>query len=327
VNRPPVADPRPIRILAALLLASAAVASQAQRPNLNGTWAYQPGQSGLNLPAAPTAIGMLGSRFSITVDDARATLTSVASGASITSSMPLDGSRATSRQPGRLCEGERLVSRTARWDGTALVITSVGATPAGGGPTTEMNLPFILRLDGERLVVVVTIAQQGGPQQVGAVYARSTDPLPPPRAPDPVAGISATIGQLSWIAGTWQSAPSASGLVTEEIWSTPASGGMIAMARATRATAAGGTSLGSFEFLCIAERNGTVAYLAMPNARFPATLFILTSVTSNSATFENPSHDFPKMIRYRLTDDGGLETAVAGANGERMQTVVLRKKP
>ena len=57
----------------------------------------------------------------------------------------------------------------------------------------------------------------------------------------------------------------------------------------------------------------------------PATTFVLTALTPTSATFENPGHDFPKMIRYAQTADGGLETTIAGADGARAQTVALKK--
>ena len=80
-----------------------------------------------------------------------------------------------------------------------------------------------------------------------------------------------------------------------------------------------------FEFLCIAERGGSLAYLAMPGARTPATVFVATEVTPTSVTFENPSHDYPQLIRYALTPDGGLETTIAGANGARTMKVTLTR--
>ena len=55
--------------------------------------------------------------------------------------------------------------------------------------------------------------------------------------------------------------------------------------------------LAAFEFLRIVERDGGLVYIAQPNGR-PPTEFVLTGMTADSATFENPAHDFPKMIRY-----------------------------
>jgi hypothetical protein len=50
-------------------------------------------------------------------------------------------------------------------------------------------------------------------------------------------------------------------------------------------------------------------------------------MTADSATFENPAHDFPKMIRYTHRSDGGLEARVSGAGGERPQTFVFTRQP
>jgi hypothetical protein len=65
---------------------------------------------------------------------------------------------------------------------------------------------------------------------------------------------------------------------------------------------------------------------AMPNGRAPATEFVLTAVTKNSATFENPSHDYPKAIEYTRRADGSLETAISGTAGQRVVTVILKKQ-
>ena len=96
---------------------------------------------------------------------------------------------------------------------------------------------------------------------------------------------------------------------------------MLAISRTMRNNA-----MTAFEFLCIVERNGGLVYTAMPNARTPATDFTLTKVTPDSATFENAAHDYPKMIRYSKLADGSLETMIAGADGQRPVSVVLKKQ-
>jgi hypothetical protein len=53
---------------------------------------------------------------------------------------------------------------------------------------------------------------------------------------------------------------------------------------------------------------------------------VLTGITADSATFENPAHDFPKMIRYTRRPDGNLEARVSGANGERPQAFVFARQ-
>ena len=101
----------------------------------------------------------------------------------------------------------------------------------------------------------------------------------------------------------------------------PGGGAMLAISRTMR-----GTSMIAYEFLCIVERDGSLVYNAMPNGRAPATEFVLTHLTPDSATFENPSHDYPKAIKYTRRADGMLETAISGAPNQRIVTVVLKRQ-
>ena len=87
-----------------------------------------------------------------------------------------------------------------------------------------------------------------------------------------------------------------------------------------------GERLVAFEFLRIVERDGGLVYIAQPNGR-PPSEFVLTAIDANAATFENPAHDFPKMIRYTRREDGGLEARVSGSNGERAQSFVFTRLP
>ena len=83
--------------------------------------------------------------------------------------------------------------------------------------------------------------------------------------------------------------------------------------------------MASFEFLHIAERDGSLVYTALPNGRTP-TDFTLTEISSNSATFENPAHDYPTVVRYARRGDGSLETTISGANNQRAQSFVLKRQ-
>lgn len=84
--------------------------------------------------------------------------------------------------------------------------------------------------------------------------------------------------------------------------------------------------LTEFEFLCIVQRDGGLVYQAMPNGRSPATDFRMTHIDSNSVTFENPSHDFPKKIRYSLRSDGTLEAVVSGAAEDKPLTFTFTRQ-
>jgi len=305
------------RIVLISVAATAASAAHAQRPALSGTWFAVVADTPSTLPKAPGPT--LGTRFDLRLDGASATLVRPAREGTFTAMLPTDGTRTTSRLPGRLCEGESQFHETASWEGDALVLTVVGITPAGGGTTTEFKSRRIVRLEQpDKLVVEGTMTQAGQSRQVGTVYRRSTDPMPAARAALPLKGLAATIDQLAWIGTTWIGTTGA--VTTEERWTPAASGGMIGVSRTLR-----GTALASFEFLCIAERDGTLVYAAMPDARTPATLFVLTALTPTSATFEDPTHDYPQMVRYTLGADGTLETTIAGAAGARPRSVTLKK--
>jgi len=170
----------------------------------------------------------------------------------------------------------------------------------------------------DTLVVESTMTQAGKPQQVGAVYKRTTEAMAPLAAPLPSNKAAATIADAAWVGGLWVSEGAST---VEERWTPQAGGSMLAIGRTLR-----GTSMSAFEYLCIVERDGSLVYSAMPNGRSPATDFVLTQLAPDSLTFENPQHDFPKVIKYSKKADGTLETAISGAPGSRVITVTLTKK-
>jgi len=125
----------------------------------------------------------------------------------------------------------------------------------------------------------------------------------------------ATIADVAWLAGDWQGG---SGAVTvEERWTAPAGGAMLAVSRTIK-----GGRMVAFEFLRLIERDGGLVYIAQPNGR-PPTEFASTQISAGSATFENPAHDFPKVIRYTKRADGSLEARVSDG-GQRGETFVFR---
>jgi hypothetical protein len=139
----------------------------------------------------------------------------------------------------------------------------------------------------------------------------------PTTAQAPKPGARATISQVAWLAGIWtgEDAP----VTFEERWTPPAGGAMLGVSRTVKAD-----RMVAFEFLRIVERDGGLVYVAQPNGR-PPTDFTLTELGAESVTFENPSHDFPKMIRYARRPDGSLEARVSDG-GPRGETFVFRRQ-
>jgi hypothetical protein len=53
----------------------------------------------------------------------------------------------------------------------------------------------------------------------------------------------------------------------------------------------------------------------------------LTRIDAASAVFENPAHDYPKMIRYTRRADGALEAVISAEEGRRARTFVFARQP
>ena len=307
-------------VMAALAAGRANEPEKQEKPDLSGIWAAVK-DAPAKLPLSPSAI--LGARFEIRHKGNAFTMVRPRGAFSIEATYEIGGPEVRMRSPGTGCIGDAYFTDVAAWEGNGLAFTSTGVHAAGAPQPTKLSVKRILHLEApDTLVVEGTIVQEGQPKQVGSVYKRSTESLPPLAATLPPTKAAAGIADVAWVGGTWLSEPTAAGgSATEERWTPAAGGAMIGTSRTMR-----GTSMTAYEFLCIVERDGSLVYNAMPNGRAPATEFVLTSFSKDSATFENPSHDYPKAITYTRRADGALETAISGAATQRVVTVVLKKQ-
>ncbi len=122
---------------------------------------------------------------------------------------------------------------------------------------------------------------------------------------------------LAFMKGAWEGGPP--GTKLEERWAEEAGGLMLGVARTLK-----GDRAIAFEFLRIEFRNDGIFYVAQPGGK-PKTEFKLTASDGKSATFENPEHDHPKLIRYSVTPDGGLKAELDGTEGK--QSFVFKSVP
>jgi Domain of unknown function (DUF6265) len=122
----------------------------------------------------------------------------------------------------------------------------------------------------------------------------------------------ATPNDLAFMKGAWEGGTSQ--VKFEERWTEEAGGLMLGVSR----TIKGGKAI-EFEFLRIEFRGDGVFYVAQPGGQ-PKTEFKLTASDGKSATFENPQHDHPKLIRYSLLPDGSLKAELDGAEGKQAFT-------
>jgi hypothetical protein len=308
---------RAVSVLLVLVSAVAGSGAAPQAPNFSGAWSATKDVPP-DVPAAPSPV--FGARFWITHQpNSVVVVRPVRDTASVATHVP-DGSESRTRVPGGTCLGDSTVTTSVTVAGSELVHTLVSQITPGASAPTARGLKHTFRLLGPDtlLVETTTASPQGQVSKVATIYKKGSEPQPP-TVTAPVKVASASLAQMSWLSGTW--AGTTATVSTEERW-TPATGGaMHGVSRTMR-----GPSLTAFEFLCIAEQHGGLVYTAMPNARTPATDFFLTAIDAASATFENPLHDFPKMIRYVLKPDGSLDAVISGGGGQRSTTFTFKKQ-
>lgn len=112
------------------------------------------------------------------------------------------------------------------------------------------------------------------------------------------------IEKLAWLSGCWASVGREAG--SGENWMVPAGGTMFGTSR----TVKNGKTV-AYEFLAIREvEPGVLGYVAKPSGQEGAT-FRLVSASATEVLFENPGHDFPQRIRYRLVESR-LEARIEG---------------
>lgn len=119
--------------------------------------------------------------------------------------------------------------------------------------------------------------------------------------------------RLAWLAGCWIDEDGGA----EEHWMAPAGGSLLGMSRTIRE---GRTA--AYEFLRISETSGSsLELVALPSgqaeARFP-----LARLTEGQVVFENPAHDFPQRIAYRLDSPSRLEARIEGSGGAQPPRVI-----
>lgn len=301
-------------IIAAVFLWVVPLDSGAQSANFAGIWVATrdtPAAVGL----APTAV--LDDRFEITVTPDAITLSRLLRGAALAVVLPISGDDVRTAVPGRSCMSDVSLVSSMRRHADTLVYHVANVSAGTTQPLTPVKYSMYFEAP-DRLVVasIMRTNAQSGPVAMGTVYRRSAEPMPPPLPT--VRGAAADIARIAWMAGDWEGPLGTS--IQQERWTTPAGGSMLAINRTIRAN-----TMSAFEFLCINERAGTLVFSARPNAGTP-TDFVLTHVDVDSATFENPTHDFPKRIRYVRRADGSMSATISGTAGQQVTTFTFTKR-
>lgn len=129
-----------------------------------------------------------------------------------------------------------------------------------------------------------------------------------PSAPD-------ALSRLGWLAGCWRRETPRR--VVEEQWMAPAGGLMLGAGRTTDAATG---ALADYEQLRIVARGDTLAFTALPWRQAEAT-FVAVRITDSLVVFENPAHDFPQRIGYRLVHADSMVAWIEGESNGRARRV------
>ncbi|MFZ6644717.1 DUF6265 family protein [Undibacterium sp. TJN25] len=124
---------------------------------------------------------------------------------------------------------------------------------------------------------------------------------------------AATVGDLDWLSGCWQSTGGEAG--SEEHWLAPAGGSLLGVGR----TVAQGNTV-AFEFMRIQQQGDSLVFIAKPS-RKPEASFPMISLQGKKAVFENPQKDFPQRVIYQLKEDGSLLGRIEGLSDGRERAV------
>ena len=122
--------------------------------------------------------------------------------------------------------------------------------------------------------------------------------------------VVSTIDKLSWLKGCW--GLNKDGREITEHWLGPSGKTMLGVSR----TVADGKTV-EFEFMQIRQLdNGEIVFIAKPSGQSEARFTLIKAGTAEMI-FENPSHDFPQRVIYRLGENGLLLGRIEGvSNGK-----------
>ena len=126
------------------------------------------------------------------------------------------------------------------------------------------------------------------------------------------------VSELGWMSGRWVAITN--GRWTEEHWSAPRAGTMMGYSWTGE-----GEAISEYEYLRLqaAEDDGIV-YLAQPNGGAGVGFYLARS-EGTSATFENPTHDFPQRIRY-VRDGDTMVATISAMDGSHAMSWTYRRQ-
>lgn len=119
---------------------------------------------------------------------------------------------------------------------------------------------------------------------------------------------------LHWLAGCWQMQRGAA--VIEEQWLRPRAGVLLGTGRTVR-----DGELAEYEFVVLRTTAAGATYEAHPSGQAVATFTATRVPDSTAIVFENPEHDFPQRVGYRLVSRDSLTAWIEGTVGDKSRRI------
>jgi hypothetical protein len=125
------------------------------------------------------------------------------------------------------------------------------------------------------------------------------------------------LSQLDWLAGKWERLDAKPGQTAYENWNKEVAGykGEGIKMRSTDTV--------FVDKLSIRLRNENLYYVAEVSHNADPTYFKITELSQDGFICENPGHDFPKKIEYRLQDEKTIRVTISG-NGKSVPFIFER---
>jgi hypothetical protein len=126
------------------------------------------------------------------------------------------------------------------------------------------------------------------------------------RAPEPPPS-------AGWLAGCW--ALQQGNRLVEESWLPERGGVMLGMSRASVSG-----ELREYEFVMLKAVGSTLEYRVQAGKQ-PEVVFVAKHPSAKEAVFENPEHDFPKRVAYRMVTPDSIAAWIDGGEGDKGKRV------
>jgi hypothetical protein len=149
-----------------------------------------------------------------------------------------------------------------------------------------------------RLVLALGLAVS--PLVLGGLVARAEDPSPP-------------LSMLEFMSGCWRGA-AGKGATIEEYYTRPSANVMLGVTRYLR-----GDRVTGFEFTSFVREDSAIVVTPRPEGQEPAQ-FRMTRLDKKNAVWENPRHDFPRLIAYRRLPGDTLVARIEGPGPQGTQS-------